>query len=204
MPYTVIDLVTDPNQHDRLTRFRSVVNELCQSDPLYSNYANLTVSDFICLTAVLENNEIIALSGVQYLPERWGENTVRMSTRFWVHPTYRINSLSKFKHDYRLYFNSQLMIPFQLEFIKLLGISFAIITREGEYRRSFGKFIDLVNHHNNTKFTILDRLYNVCQPMECVPDSCKQIIAVYNLNTLSFNDELTELSKQGKLSAIEK
>jgi hypothetical protein len=204
MTYTVIDLVTDPNRDNRLIRFRSVVNELCQNDPLYTNYANLTVTDFICLTAVLENDEIIALSGVQYFPERWGENTVRISTRFWVHPTYRISSLSKFKHDYRLYFNSQLMIPFQLKFIELLGISFAIITREGEYRRSFSKFIDLVNHHNETKFTILDGLYNVCQPMTCVPDSCKQIIAVYNLNDISFDTELTKLSKQGKLSAIEK
>jgi hypothetical protein len=96
------------------------------------------------------------------------------------------------------------MIPLQLAFVKSLGISFAIITREGEYRRSFGKFIDLVNHHNSTKFTVLDGLFNVCQPMECVPDSCKQIIAVYNLYSLSFDTELTELSKQGKLSAIEK
>ena len=204
MNYTVIDLVTDPDRNNRLIRFKSVLSNLCQSDPLYLNYSTLDIKDFVCLTAVLEQNEIIALSGVQYLPDRWGENIARISTRFWIHPTYRINSLSKFKHDYRLYFNSQLMIPFQLKFIKSLGVSFAIITREGEYRRSFSKFIDLVNHHNGTMFNILDGLYNVCQPMTCVPDSCKQLIAVHTLNNSNFSNELSELSKYSKLSSIEK
>lgn len=204
MTYTVIDLVTDPSQTDRIQRFKTVVNTLCQSDHLYSNYSTLSISDFICLTAVLENDEIIAISGVQHLPDRWGTNIVRMSTRFWIHPDYRINSLSKFKHDYRLYFNSQLMIPVQLEFIKSLGINFAIITREGEYRRSFGKFIELVNYHNTTKFNVLPGLFNVCQPMINIPDTCKQIIAVHSFNNLNFQHELEILAQQGKLSAIEK
>jgi hypothetical protein len=203
MNYHVVDLVTDSDQAIRIARFKAVIKDRCQSDPLYSNYESLNVNDFVCLTAVLDQNEIVALSGVQHLPDRWGDNTVRMSTRFWVHPDYRINSLSKFKHDQRLYFNSQLMIPFQLNFIKSLGISYAIITREGEYRRSFKKFIELVNHHNGTQFNVLDGLYNVCQPMACVPDSCKQIIAVHSFSSTSFNQELRQLSQQGKLAIIE-
>ena len=49
-----------------------------------------------------------------------------------------------------------------------------------------------------------DGLYNVCQPMACVPDSCKQLIAVHTLNNGNFSNELSELSKYSKLSSIEK
>lgn len=204
MNYTVIDLVNCATSSDLITNFKSYIFKNCQSDLLYENYANLNINDFICLTAVIEGDEIIALSGIQYMPDRWGEHTVRMSTRFWMHPKYRINSLSKFDPDMRFYFNSQLMIPHQLNFLKKIPIKFAIITREGNYRRSFEKFIKLVNHHNNTNFSILDGLYNVCQPMETVPHSCQQIIAVHSLNNTDFQLELVNLQKLNKLSQVSK
>lgn len=202
MPYNVIDLTTNPDAVNLLLTFKDFIKENCLQDPLYENYANLDLKDFICLTAVLEQDEIIALSGVQSKPDRWGVNTVRMSTRFWMHPKFRISALSKYDPEQRFYFNSQLMIPHQLEFLKQLGVNFAIITREGDYRRSFGKFIDLVNYHNKTNFRVLPGIYNVCDHMPVVPESCQQIVAVHSFSSSTFEDELVELHKHNKLNLL--
>lgn len=202
MTYTVIDLVTASNAESLLANFKRFIKEHCLQDPLYENYANLVIEDFICLTAVLDQGEIIALSGVQSKPDRWGKNTVRMSTRFWMHPKFRISALSKYDPEQRFYFNSQLMIPHQLEFLKQLGVDFAIITREGNYRRSFGKFIDLVNYHNKTTFRVLPGIYNVCDHMSVVPESCQQIVAVHSFSSSAFEDELAQLHKQNKLNLL--
>lgn len=204
MPYTIIDLVTATDSNSYLLNFKQFIKEHCQQDPLYENYANLDIADFICLTAVIDQGEIIALSGVQEKPNRWGKNTVRMSTRFWMHPKFRISTLSKYDPEQRFYFNSQLMIPHQLEFLKNLGVRFAIITREGNYRRSFGKFIELVNYYNKTNFRVLEGIYNVCDHMPVVPESCQQIVAVHSFDTSMFEDELAELHSTNKLNLLSK
>jgi hypothetical protein len=204
MSYTVIDLVTATNAETYLANFKHFIKEHCLQDPLYENYANLDIADFICLTAVLDQGEIIALSGVQEKPNRWGKNTVRMSTRFWMHPKFRISALSKYDPEQRLYFNSQIMIPYQLELLKKLGVKFAIITREGNYRRSFSKFIELVNYHNATTFRVLPGIYNVCDHMPVVPESCQQIVAVHCFTDSTFEDELAELHVDNKLNLLSK
>lgn len=202
MNYTVIDLIKDSNSINLIDNFKKFIKSNCKEDLLYENYANLKLEDFISLTAVLEDKEIVALSGVQFNIKKWGLHTVRMSTRFWMHPKYRINSLSKFDPASRFYFNSQLMIPAQLEFLKNYNAKYAIITREGNYRRSYQKFIKLVNYHNKTNFIVLDGLYNVCEPMEEVPESCQQIIAYYSLDGSDFLIELEKLQQEKKLYPI--
>lgn len=202
MPFKTIDLTVDPDADNLLIKFKSFIKEHCSQDPLYNNYANLDLTDFICLTAVINNNHIVALSGVQSKPDRWGTNTVRISTRFWMHPDYRINGLSKYDPGQRFYFNSQLMIPYQLNYLKTLGIKFAIITREGNYRRSFTKFIELVNYHNATNFTVLNGIFNVCNHMTLIPESCQQMIAVHAFDNTSFDTELENLNKENKLNLI--
>jgi hypothetical protein len=204
MSYTVIDLVTAPNVESLLANFKCFIKEYCLQDTLYENYANLNITDFVCLTAVLDQGKIIALSGVQEKPNRWGKNTVRMSTRFWMHPKFRISALSKYDPEQRFYFNSQLMIPHQLEFLKKLDVDFAIITREGNYRRSFSKFIELVNYHNKTNFRVLPGIYNVCDHMPVVPESCQQIVAVHSFNGCVFEDELVQLHAANKLNLLSK
>ena len=202
MPYNIIDLVTNIDAEIRLEKFKQYIKDHCQMDPLYENYANLDLSDFVCLTAVLDNDNIIALSGVQSKPDRWGVNTVRMSTRFWMHPEHRIGALSKYDPAQRFYFNSQLMIPYQLEYIKSLGVKFAIITREGSYRRSFTKFSELVNFYNKTNFRVLSGIYNVCHHMPVVPESCQQLIAVHSFTSSTFEDELSVLHSNNKLNLL--
>lgn len=202
MSFEVVDLTISPNAEHLLIKFKSFIKEHCRLDPLYENYENLDLKDFICVTAVIDNNNIVALSGVQHKPERWGENTVRMSTRFWMHPKYRINALSKYDPVQRFYFNSQLMIPYQLNYLKTSGVKFAIITREGNYRRSFTKFIELVNYHNKTNFVVLNGIFNVCNHMLPVPESCQQIVAVHSFDNTLFDNELANLHRENKLSLI--
>jgi hypothetical protein len=202
MLFKIIDLIHDPLAEHLLIKFKSFIKEHCSQDSLYDNYINLDLNDFICLTAVIDNGDIIALSGVQSKPNRWGSNTVRMSTRFWMHPKYRINALSKYDPVQRFYFNSQLMIPYQLDYLKTLNVKFAIITREGNYRRSFIKFVELVNHYNSTNFTVLDGVFNVCDHMPIVPESCQQLVAVHSFDNASFDKELKKLHRENKLNLI--
>lgn len=202
MNYTTVDLVNHTDNNRLLDNFKKFVEQNCAQDPLYDNYINITIDDFICLTAVIEDGEIVALSGAQYKPERWGQELVRMSTRFWMHPKYRINSLSKFQPKLRFYFNSQLMIPYQLKFLKTQPYKFAMITREGHYQKSFQKFLDLVNFHNSTSFNLLPGRFNVCKPMNHVPESCQQLVAVHSLYNHDFKEELEKLQNQNQLSLV--
>jgi len=73
------------------------------------------------------------------------------------------------------------MMRYQLDAVKRLNLPASFISREGNYKKSFQKYVNLVNTYNNTNFILLDGLYAVCGPMNEVPDSCKQMIAV-NVN----------------------
>jgi len=77
-----------------------------------------------------------------------------------------------------LWYNSQYMMRYQLDAVKRLNLPASFISREGNYKKSFQKYINLVNTYNNTNFILLDGLYAVCGPMIEIPDSCKQMIAV--------------------------
>jgi hypothetical protein len=195
----VIDLVTRPELFDQ---FKEIIKFECSEDPLYLNYLNMHLSDFTCLTAVYDNDQLAALSGIQIDHAKWGSNIARVSSRFWIRPVNRIQSLSKYNPDQRFYFNSQLMIPYQLNYLKETDIKFAMITRRGNYRRSFGKFITLVNHHANTNFILLDNVYNVCEPSWNIKDECKQLVAVQSLRGDSFDQELVTLNGAMKLLSI--
>jgi hypothetical protein len=94
------------------------------------------------------------------------------------------------------------MIPYQLNSLKDSDIKFAMITRRGNYRRSFEKFINLVNHHANTNFTLLDKVYNVCEPSWNIKDECKQLVAVQSLRGDNFDQELVKLNGSMKLLSI--
>lgn len=195
----VVDLVNHPDLFDQ---FKKIVEKECFNDSLYSNYMRMNLADFCCLTAVYNDNELVALSGIQLDHNKWGNNIARVSSRFWVRPANRIQSLSKYGLDQRLYYNSQLMIPYQLNVLKTLGIKFAMITRKGNYRRSFGKFINLVNHYAGTNFILFDNLYNVCEPSWTIKEECKQMIAIHSLSGDNIDQELLTLNGKMKLLSI--
>ena len=150
----------------------------CQNDPLYQNYLNLKKQDFISIVVTIEDNRIIAFSCAQFDIKKWGDQIARVSTRFWLHPSVRSKGLTKFTPGATTWYNSQYMMRYQLDAVKRLNLPASFISREGNYKKSFQKYINLVNTYNNTNFILLDGLYAVCGPMIEIPDSCKQMIAV--------------------------
>ena len=154
------------------------IHQNCQDDPLYQNYLNLNKKDFISIAIAIENSSIVAFSCAQYNPEKWGDQIARVSTRFWLHPNVRSKGLTKFTPGTTTWYNSQYMMQYQLDAVKRLNLPASFISREGNYKKSFQKYINLVNNYNNTNFILLDGIYAVCGLMNEIPDSCKQMIAV--------------------------
>jgi hypothetical protein len=129
----------------------------CTNDPLYKNYISLSKQDFISLTVAIDNDKIVAFSGAQCKPE-WGPNIVRISSRFWIDPSSR-HGVTKFKESNVPWYNSEFLLPIQIAAVKDFPHMF--ISREGSYRNSFGKYINLVNSFNNTNFILLDGYYDI-------------------------------------------
>lgn len=167
------------NEYDELWHScLEYIRRNCQDDPLYQNYLNLNKQDFISIAVAIEDTTIVAFSCAQYNPEKWGYQIARVSTRFWLHPSVRSKGLTKFTPGVSTWYNSQYMMRYQLDAVDKLNLSASFISREGNYKKSFQKYIDLINNYNDTNFILLDGLYAVCGPMKDVPESCKQMIAV--------------------------
>jgi glutaredoxin len=146
----------------------------CKEDPLYENYIKLAKEDFVSLPVIIIDNQIVAFSGAQVNNESWGPNIARVSSRFWLAPDYR-HSLTKFNSSNIPWYNSQFLIKHQLDILVKSGIPHMFISREGIYRKSFSKFIDLVNQYNNTSFKVLAGEYEI--------NHIPQMIAVYSFET---------------------
>jgi hypothetical protein len=167
------------DQYDHLwNNCLTYIKENCHSDPLYQNYVNLKKQDFISIAITIEDNAILAFSCAQFNVKKWGDQIARVSTRFWLHPSVRSKGLTKFTPGANTWYNSQYMMRYQLDAVNQLNLPASFISREGNYKNSFQKYINLVNNYNDTNFILLDGLYTVCGPMSEVPDSCKQMIAV--------------------------
>lgn len=169
----------------------------CQDDPLYQNYLNLKKQDFISIAVTIEDDKILAFSCAQFDVKKWGNQIARVSTRFWLHPSIRSKGLTKFTPGAATWYNSQYMMRYQLDAVKKLNLPASFISREGNYKKSFQKYISLVNAYNNTNFILLDGLYAVCGPMIEIPASCKQMIAVNvdDIDTEYFIHKNTTLKK---------
>ena len=167
------------NEYDNLWHScLEYIRNHCQNDLLYQNYLNLKKQDFISIVVTIEDDTILAFSCAQFDIKKWGDQIARVSTRFWLHPSVRSTGLTKFTPGTTTWYNSQYMMRYQLDAVKRLNLPASFISREGNYKKSFQKYISLVNTYNNTNFILLDGLYAVCGPMNEIPDSCKQMIAV--------------------------
>lgn len=175
---TVVDLIHDgliPEWGQCLDYIRTH----CSFDPLYSNYIDLDLNEFISFPVVIEDGHIIAFSGAQVSPSKWGPLTARISSRMWIHPDKRQNSFTKFNPESRIWYNSQLIIPKQIPSLITAGIRTIFISRK-DHRRSFTKFIDLVNINLDQNLTVIPGEYWVCGN-SVFEQACKQIIAVGSL-----------------------
>jgi hypothetical protein len=187
MPIFVDICVSD--QYDQLwNNCLTYIRENCQNDPLYQNYLNLKKQDFISIAVTVEDNAILAFSCAQINVKKWGDQIARVSTRFWLHPSVRSKGLTKFTPGANTWYNSQYMMRYQLDAVEKLNLPASFISREGNYKNSFQKYINLVNNYNDTNFILLDGLYAVCGPMDKIPDSCKQMIAVNVKDKIDLTD----------------
>jgi hypothetical protein len=170
----------------------------CKHDPLYKNYVELNPDQYLFFNGIIYGNRIISFGGIEHSPAKWGDSTARILTRFWIHPDFRSHNLTKWTQTKIRY--SPLVLKPQLEFLKSqTNIKVAMITREGKYKNSFRYFLNLVNKSSEYQFQLLDGLYNVCEPMNQVPDSCKQMIALSPLESINLNKYISNLQENGFL-----
>jgi len=186
------------NDSDIWQNCLTFIRDNCRTDQLYKNYLNLDPEKFFFFNGVIHNNEIISFGGIEYSPTKWGENIARVLTRFWIHPSYRSQGLTKWQGNHtRL---SPLVLAPQIEFLKTHSqIKLAMISREGRYKNSFSYFLELANSVKDCNFKLIDGVYNVCEPMDIVPLSCKQLIAISCLAPFDYKLYLRKLQQTGLL-----
>jgi hypothetical protein len=177
------------------------IRKNCSNDPLYENYISINPKYYLYFNAVLYQNRIISFGAIELSHVRWGAGIARVLTRFWIHPEHRSESLTKWSSTSIRF--SPLILEKQIEFLKSQKhINAAMITREGNYRKSFEKIVFLANTVKEINFEILPSRYNVCGVLKNPPSSCSQMIALASLKDRSINDLLKESQSKGLLLEV--
>lgn len=198
----IINLKEDKHQHlwkDCLDYIR----ENCQSDMLYDNYTNLVLADYEYFNAAVYQGEIASFGAVERSSKKWGPRIARVLTKFWMHPKYRTKGLTKWRDD-SIKWSPTILKP-QLEYLKSRNdLHAAIITREGNYLRSFREIVRLANTVSENEFVIKPGRYNTCEPyIKELPESCKQFVAIASLNkSLSSSEIFNRFSDLGFFKKI--
>jgi len=156
---------------------------LTTTDDLKANYLNLDPRMFACFPVVIIDGKIVCFSALQINEERWGKGIGRVSTRMWIHPDYRHRG--KFVGGEK-FLNTTYCIPLQLAKAKLLKLDCVFISRENN-QRAFVHYLQLININCNIPFCIESKKYNVCGSLDPIPESCKQWVAMYFLNSDATN-----------------
>lgn len=172
----VIDLIVDPQ--DQL--WKDTVDYISGTDDvLKNNYINIKFNEFLSFPVVIENNKIICFSGLHYNERRWGERLARFSSRMWIHPDYRIKSISKFSGGPK-FLNSTYCLPLQIKKAKEVGLDSIFISREHNLL-GFKQYIDLIKINCDLEFEIKPNRYNVCGRTYDDQEGCVQYVAVHHL-----------------------
>ena len=173
----VIDLISDPQ--DQL--WKDTIEYIdSTNDILKNNYINIKFKEFLSFPVVIENNQIICFSGLHYNERRWGKNLARFSSRMWIHPDYRIKSISKFSGGPK-FLNSTYCLPLQIQKAKEIGLDSVFISREHNLI-GFKQYIDLIKINCNLDFKIKPNRYNVCGRTYDEEEGCVQYVAVHHLS----------------------
>jgi hypothetical protein len=173
----------------------------CQGDALYQNYISIDLDQFLSFTILIDQGEIISFGGVEKKLDRWGESIARVLTRFWIKPTHRTKALTKWQSN-SIKFSPIILKP-QLDFlIKNTNIQAAMITREGNYVRSFKEIIRLANTVSENKFIIQEGRFNVCTPTNTdLP--CSQMISLSSLKNSPISNILNQAQAKGFLKRLQ-
>jgi len=157
------------------------IKDHCHQDSLYENYLSIDLDKFLNFTGLVHENRIICFGAVDSRPKVWGNNIVRALTRFWIHPEYRSKGLTKWR-DNNFKF-SPTILKAQLDFIKTsINHDAVIITREGNYLRSFKEIVRLANTVSKQHFEIMPGKVNVCKIGDIPRPSCLQFVATDNVD----------------------
>ena len=172
----VVDIIVDPQ--DQL--WKDTIDYInSTNDKLKLNYINIKFDDFLSFPVVIENNRIICFSGLHYNERRWGKNLARFSSRMWIHPDYRIKSISKFYGGPK-FLNSTYCLPLQMQKAKEYGLDSVFISREHNLI-GFRQYIDLIKINCDLEFEIKTNRYNVCGRTYDEQEGCVQYVAVHHL-----------------------
>lgn len=171
----IIDFCKDYNDSLWRQTLDIIVNS---NDRLRDNYISLTPDDFVCWPVLVDNNEIVCFSGLQANRERWGDQFARINSRFFISPKYRHQNPGKLA-DCKKFLNTRHLLPMQIYKAKELGLAGIFMSREGDHKRVFEKYVDLAYKNTGYCFNVLADRYNVCGHLSPIPESCKQWIAVH-------------------------
>lgn len=173
----VVDLIETP-----MPELWSQVTEYIKhsDDKLKDNYISIDFNQFLSFPCVIENDKIICFSGLQYDISKWGRNIARCSSRLWIHPEYRISSLSNFSGG-NAFLNTTYCMPIQIQKAKSKNISALFISRKDKIK-GFQRYLDLIKINCNVEFKINEHRYNVCGNTPTVIDSCEQYVATHFLS----------------------
>lgn len=155
------------------------IKSCCHADPLYKNYLNLSPEQYYYFVTAIVENRIVSFGAIEYAPHKWGENIARVLTRFWIHPDYRSKGLTKWGPNAVRF--SPIILGAQMKFLDSQNkIKVAMITREGQYSKSFKKITKLASSVSADSFDILENTHNVCGNSS--DDSCYQMIALSSIS----------------------
>lgn len=189
-PMKIIDFCKEYDDHLWKQTLDIIVNS---NDELKDNYISLTPDDFVCWPVLVNNDEIVCFSGLQANCERWGDQFARINSRFFISPKYRHQTPGKLT-DCKKFLNTRHLLPIQIYKAKELGFAGIFMSREGDHKRVFEKYVDLAYKNTGYCFNVLADRYNVCGHLSPVPESCKQWIAVhcFNNNSNTWNQHMKQ------------
>lgn len=168
----IIDFKANP---EKLQTCLEWIKYHCEADPLWGNYLRIDTAQYLQFVGFEFKDTVVCFGGIEYHPDKWGAQIVRTLSKFWIHPEYRTRSLTKWRDDAIKY--SPLVLAEQLKFLESRpDITCAMITREGDYLRSFREIVRLANTVSEQVFEIMPGKYNICGDSQS--DSCYQFVAV--------------------------
>lgn len=176
--YKIINIVKDRSYDDLWNKTLTEIST--GQDKLKNNYKEIDLSTFISFYIALEHDHIVGFSGLQYKPDRWGNDIARCMTRFYLHPKIR-HGTSLFKRPLL----TEDLLPRQILDAKEKNMSLIFMSRESG-KQSFLKGLEYLKSKNCfLSFRMLDEKYNVCGHLQPIPASCQQYVAVMDLNSFA-------------------
>ena len=144
---------------DYRPRFESLLAAIAAGDDrLRQNYASIPLDQFRAFSLWLEDDEIVAFSGLQHRPERWGEKSARILSRYYIVPAWR--------HRYSLFqpdgIFGRRMFAHQLAVARELGLAHVFLSRDS-HPRAFAEFVAVLRE-DEPALELLPGRYRVCGP----------------------------------------